>query len=202
MKMGGEIRKARPMIHACAELDRVEAAAWDRLGGPIEADFMAIRVVEREIGYRLAETREVALWRVNRLRRAIDNDWDVTLLRLLRSAINRDAARFSEPVEQRTPAGKPHTSGPQTKAHPSEVPRNRSTGSPIDRACEMRESGKLAYSIKEAAAAAALSKSALYEDIAAGLLATKKRGARTLIAADELLRYLSNLPSSRRKSDC
>ena len=60
------------------------------------------------------------------------------------------------------------------------------------------EMPKLAYSMDEAASAAALSKSALYEDIAAGLLEIRKRGARTLILVDELRRNLAALPVAEK----
>lgn len=55
---------------------------------------------------------------------------------------------------------------------------------------------KLAYSIKEAVEATGISRAALYQDIAAGKLATRKRGASTIILADDLNAYLAALPSA------
>lgn len=52
---------------------------------------------------------------------------------------------------------------------------------------------KLAYTVQEAVKATGVSKSALYEDVAAGKLELRKRGTRTLILADELRRYVGDL---------
>lgn len=52
---------------------------------------------------------------------------------------------------------------------------------------------KLAYTVQEAVKATGVSKSALYEDVAAGKLQLRKRGTRTLILADELRRYVGAL---------
>lgn len=58
---------------------------------------------------------------------------------------------------------------------------------------------KLAYTIAEAVKASGLSKSSIYEDIKAGLLAIRKRGSTTLILRDELARYLTALPAGGAK---
>jgi hypothetical protein len=56
---------------------------------------------------------------------------------------------------------------------------------------------KLAYSIPELAAAAATSRAVLYEQIAASALKTKKIGARTILTADEAMRWLASLPAGQ-----
>ncbi len=56
---------------------------------------------------------------------------------------------------------------------------------------------KLAYSIKEAVAAGAGSRTKLYESIAAGTLRARKRGRSTVILAADLARYLEGLPDFR-----
>jgi len=53
---------------------------------------------------------------------------------------------------------------------------------------------KLAYTIREAIDATGIKHSALYEEIKAGRLETRKRGSTTLILAEELRRYLAALP--------
>lgn len=53
---------------------------------------------------------------------------------------------------------------------------------------------KLAYTIQEAAEAGAGGRSKIYEAINAGELKAKKRGARTVILADDLDQYLKSLP--------
>lgn len=53
---------------------------------------------------------------------------------------------------------------------------------------------KLAYSIKEAVAASPFSRSALYEDIKAGRLKTRKRGKSTFIMAGDFNDYLAGFP--------
>lgn len=52
----------------------------------------------------------------------------------------------------------------------------------------------LAYSPRDAAHVAGISRAFLYEEIAAGKLACRKLGRRTLILRDELERYLDSLP--------
>ena len=56
---------------------------------------------------------------------------------------------------------------------------------------------KLAYSIKEAVATGAGSRTKLYEAIAAGTLRARKRGRSTVILASDLARYLEGLPDFR-----
>lgn len=53
---------------------------------------------------------------------------------------------------------------------------------------------KLAYSIKEAVAAGAGSRTKIYEAIAAGELIARKRGRRTIILTADLNQYLQSLP--------
>lgn len=53
---------------------------------------------------------------------------------------------------------------------------------------------KLAYTIKEAVAVSPLSRSTLYEDIAAGRLLARKRGGRTFILRADLEDYLKAMP--------
>lgn len=53
---------------------------------------------------------------------------------------------------------------------------------------------KLGYTIPEAVSASGIGRSSLYQDIAAGRIETRKRGSRTIILADELARYLADLP--------
>ena len=55
-------------------------------------------------------------------------------------------------------------------------------------------SEKLAYTIKEAVAVSPLSRSTLYEDIAAGKLPARKRGGRTFIMRADLEDYLKAMP--------
>ena len=52
----------------------------------------------------------------------------------------------------------------------------------------------LAYKINEVCRVAKLSRSKLYEDIAAGKLKAKKNGRSTLILGEEIERYLRELP--------
>ena len=55
---------------------------------------------------------------------------------------------------------------------------------------------RLALTIPEAAKAAGIGRSSLYEEIAKGRLQARKMGRRTIILIDELNRWLSTLPSN------
>src|SRR5277367_6322690 len=57
----------------------------------------------------------------------------------------------------------------------------------------------LAYTIPQAAAAAATGKTGLYEAIASGQLSARKRGRRTLILAADLRAWLERLPALELK---
>ena len=54
----------------------------------------------------------------------------------------------------------------------------------------------LAYTILDAAKASGLGRTTLYELIAAGKIEARKAGARTLIPADSLRRYIASLPAA------
>jgi len=54
--------------------------------------------------------------------------------------------------------------------------------------------GKIAYSIREAAAASSLSRAFLYVAIKDGRLVARKCGARTIIETPELRRFIASLP--------
>jgi hypothetical protein len=56
------------------------------------------------------------------------------------------------------------------------------------------DDGKLSYSVPALAEAADISRSKIYEEMAAGRLRAKKFGARTIIPADEARRWLQSLP--------
>ena len=56
---------------------------------------------------------------------------------------------------------------------------------------------KLALTILDAAAAASSSRTAIYAAIACGELRAVKRGRRTLIIAEDLRRWLANLPAMK-----
>lgn len=62
------------------------------------------------------------------------------------------------------------------------------------------DSKKLAYSIKEAVHATGVSRSALYDAIAQNQLRAVKRGARTLILADDLNAFLFALPTKQHEA--
>ncbi len=59
---------------------------------------------------------------------------------------------------------------------------------------------KLAYSIREAVAAGAGSRTKLYEAIAAGTLKARKNGRSTVILAADLAQYLESLPDFPRQA--
>src|SRR5580693_6685738 len=58
---------------------------------------------------------------------------------------------------------------------------------------------RLAYTIAEAAEAAATGRTALYEAIASGDLPARKRGRRTLVLAVDLRSWLEKLPALELK---
>jgi excisionase family DNA binding protein len=53
---------------------------------------------------------------------------------------------------------------------------------------------RLAYTVQEAAEAASVGRTLIYEQIGKGLLAARKVGRRTLITADDLETWLARLP--------
>lgn len=59
---------------------------------------------------------------------------------------------------------------------------------------------KLAYTIPEAVKATGIGRSALYEEIKAGRLRSRKRGAQTLILAEDLNQFLTGLPAAGKES--
>jgi len=59
---------------------------------------------------------------------------------------------------------------------------------------------QLAYSIAEACSVARTGRTALYEAIRSGALRAVKNGRRTLVLADDLRRYLQNLPAVEPKA--
>ncbi|WP_291362133.1 helix-turn-helix domain-containing protein [Devosia sp.] len=58
---------------------------------------------------------------------------------------------------------------------------------------------KIALTIEEAARAASISRSRLYEMIKTGLLNSRKNGRQTLILADDLKAFIASLPASDAK---
>jgi hypothetical protein len=192
------------MMEVCAEIDAAEATAWDRVGGPSEEDRRAIGIAEKEIGYRRADCVEVARWRACRLQRAVENEWSQPGLRLLSQAAMRDAAHWNLASDGAAASAVPVETRPIPTAKTTPMPPAEARAIPAERPAIFRPESvndpqsapppKLAYSMEEAAESTSISKSALYEDIAAGLLTPKKRGARTVIPADELTRYLNALP--------
>ncbi len=54
---------------------------------------------------------------------------------------------------------------------------------------------QLAYSLSEVAAASRVSRSTLYRAIDAGELRAVKRGRRTLVLAQDMKRWIENLPA-------
>lgn len=56
---------------------------------------------------------------------------------------------------------------------------------------------KLAYSIEEAAQAASLGRSSIYEEIRASRLRATKVGRRTIIAVDDLRAWLAAMPAAK-----
>lgn len=55
----------------------------------------------------------------------------------------------------------------------------------------------LAYRIPQVVKVSGLSRTAIYEDIAAGILIATKRGSRTIILAEHLKAYLAALPTAK-----
>ena len=53
---------------------------------------------------------------------------------------------------------------------------------------------RFAYPVQEAAEAAGIGRTALYEAIRTGKLIARKYGRRTLIASDDLKAFVENLP--------
>jgi excisionase family DNA binding protein len=64
-----------------------------------------------------------------------------------------------------------------------------------------QQSEKVAYTIAEAARALGIGKSTIYLAMASGNLSARKCGARTLLPADELRRFVSTLPPARPRND-
>ena len=56
---------------------------------------------------------------------------------------------------------------------------------------------KLTYTIAEATRALGIGRSTIYLALASGKLSARKCGARTLLMADELKRFISSLPHAR-----
>jgi excisionase family DNA binding protein len=59
----------------------------------------------------------------------------------------------------------------------------------------------LTYSIREAARAASMSRSMLYQEIAHGRLIARKLGRRTVILQNDLKAFLGALPRSKPKKE-
>lgn len=66
----------------------------------------------------------------------------------------------------------------------------------MERENHMRSHEPLAYPPKEAAAIIGIGLTALYAEIAAGRIKTKKFGRRTLIASEDLKLWLASLPAA------
>ena len=58
----------------------------------------------------------------------------------------------------------------------------------------------LAYSIAEASEVSRIGRTSIYEAISSRELIARKHGRRTVILADDLRRWLQNLPVTNRKS--
>jgi excisionase family DNA binding protein len=59
---------------------------------------------------------------------------------------------------------------------------------------------KLSFTIPEVVKATGVGRTAIYEEIKAGNLEARKRGAQTLILAEELKRFLTALPVAGKES--
>ena len=60
-----------------------------------------------------------------------------------------------------------------------------------------REVPRAAYSVEDACAALSISRSKLYNEMAAGRLKGRKAGTRTLIPAQSIYDWLNNLPEAK-----
>jgi excisionase family DNA binding protein len=71
--------------------------------------------------------------------------------------------------------------------------------------CMLKQSSnslpKLSYGVAEAVQATGVGRSTLYAAMAAGKLRAIKLGSRTIILADELRRFLGELPSANARED-
>lgn len=84
--------KVTPLAELCAELDALEEAAGERVGGPTHEDWERIRTLEADIGARQADSVPVALWRARRLARAVTDRWRDDFVEALARAVQRDDA--------------------------------------------------------------------------------------------------------------
>lgn len=64
----------------------------------------------------------------------------------------------------------------------------------------LEKSGLLAFTVRDACAAAALSRSYAYQQIRSGELQARKRGRRVIILRKDLEAFLSRLPVAARRA--